>query len=42
VQIEAIATKEKLEHFAMLCRSQADAMWTISAAILGCLKLEIL
>jgi hypothetical protein len=40
VQIEAIATKEELEHLAMLCRSEAVAMGRITAAILRLLKLE--
>jgi hypothetical protein len=40
VQIEAVATKEELEHLAMLCRSEADAMGRITASILRLLKLE--
>ena len=38
-QIEAVATKE-LEHLAMLCRSEADAMGRITAGILRLLKLD--
>ncbi|XP_062226843.1 uncharacterized protein LOC133925045 isoform X2 [Phragmites australis] len=38
--IEAVATKEELEHLAMLCRSEADAMGRITAAILRLLKLD--
>ncbi|KAK3143645.1 hypothetical protein QOZ80_4AG0303060 [Eleusine coracana subsp. coracana] len=38
--IEAVATKEELEDLAMLCRSEADAMGRIAAAILRLLKLE--
>jgi hypothetical protein len=40
VQIEAVATKEELEHLAMLCRSEVDAMGRITVAILRLLKLE--
>ena len=39
-QIEAVATKEELEHLAMLCRSEADAMGRITAGILRLLKLD--
>ncbi|CAD6262154.1 unnamed protein product [Miscanthus lutarioriparius] len=38
--IEAVATKEELEHLAMLCRSEADAMGRITAGILRLLKLD--
>ncbi|KAL6844544.1 hypothetical protein ACP4OV_026217 [Aristida adscensionis] len=38
--IEAVATKEELEHLAMLCRSEADAMGRIAAGILRLLKLD--
>uniref|UniRef100_A0A0D9W9W4 Uncharacterized protein n=1 Tax=Leersia perrieri TaxID=77586 RepID=A0A0D9W9W4_9ORYZ len=38
--IEAVATKEELEHLTMLCRSEADAMGRITAAILRLLKLD--
>jgi len=40
VQIEAVATKEELEHLALLCRSEADAMGRITAGILRLLKLD--
>lgn len=40
MQIEAVATKEELEHLAMLCRSEADAMGRITAGILRLLKLD--
>ncbi|KAL5671585.1 hypothetical protein ACJX0J_015891, partial [Zea mays] len=39
-RIEAIATKEELEHLVMLCRSEADAMGRITAGILCLLKLD--
>lgn len=39
-QIEAVATKEELEHLAVLCRSEADAMGRIAAGILRLLKLD--
>lgn len=39
-QIEAVATKEELEHLAILCRSEADAMGRIAAGILRLLKLD--
>ncbi|XP_066349525.1 uncharacterized protein [Miscanthus floridulus] len=38
--IEAVATKEELEHLALLCRSEADAMGRITAGILRLLKLD--
>ncbi|CAN6277009.1 unnamed protein product [Urochloa humidicola] len=38
--IEAVATKEELEHLAILCRSEADAMGRITAGILRLLKLD--
>ncbi|KAL5650461.1 hypothetical protein ACJX0J_041270, partial [Zea mays] len=38
--IEAVATKEELEHLVMLCRSEADAMGRITAGILRLLKLD--
>jgi len=38
--IEAVATKEELEHLSMLCRSEADAMGRITAGILRLLKLD--
>ncbi|KAL6651988.1 hypothetical protein ACP70R_010913 [Stipagrostis hirtigluma subsp. patula] len=38
--IEAVATKDELEHLAMLCRSEADAMGRITAGILRLLKLD--
>lgn len=38
--IEAVAKKEELEHLAMICRSEADAMGRITAGILRLLKLD--
>ncbi|XP_012070729.1 uncharacterized protein LOC105632878 isoform X2 [Jatropha curcas] len=38
--IEAVVTKEELEHLALLCKSEADAMGRIVAGILKLLKLE--
>lgn len=38
--IEAVATKEELEHLAMICRSEADAMGRITAGFLRLLKLD--
>lgn len=38
--IEAVATREELEHLTMLCRSEADAMGRITAGILRLLKLD--
>jgi hypothetical protein len=40
MQIEAVAKKEELEHLAMICRSEADAMGRITAGILRVLKLD--
>jgi hypothetical protein len=40
MQIEAVAKKEELEHLAMICRSEADAMGRITAGILRLLKLD--
>jgi hypothetical protein len=40
LQIEAVAKKEELEHLAMICRSEADAMGRITAGILRVLKLD--
>ncbi|ONM39374.1 hypothetical protein ZEAMMB73_Zm00001d043896 [Zea mays] len=40
LKIEAVATKEELEHLVMLCRSEADAMGRITAGILRLLKLD--
>ncbi|KAL5647633.1 hypothetical protein ACJX0J_041988, partial [Zea mays] len=39
-EIEAVATKEELEHLVMLCRYEADAMGRITAGILRLLKLD--
>ncbi|XP_073008978.1 uncharacterized protein [Typha latifolia] len=38
--IEAVATKEELEHLACLCRSEVDSMGRIAAGILRLLKLD--
>ncbi|XP_068644395.1 uncharacterized protein [Aristolochia californica] len=38
--IEAAATKEELEHLAVLCRSEVDSMGRIAAGILRVLKLD--
>ncbi|KAJ3693633.1 hypothetical protein LUZ60_009113 [Juncus effusus] len=38
--IEAIATKEEIEHLVELCKAEADSMGRITAAILRLLKLE--
>ncbi|KAF6159238.1 hypothetical protein GIB67_032009 [Kingdonia uniflora] len=38
--IEAVATKEELQHLAVLCRSEIDSMGRIAAGILRVLKLE--
>lgn len=38
--IEAIATKEELEHLIFLCRSEVDSMGRIAAGILRLLKLD--
>ncbi|XP_030932287.1 uncharacterized protein LOC115958064 [Quercus lobata] len=38
--IEAIVTKDELQHFAFLCKSEVDSMGRITAGILRVLKLE--
>ncbi|XP_042402379.1 uncharacterized protein LOC121992231 isoform X1 [Zingiber officinale] len=38
--IEAIATKEELEHLVLLCRSEVDSMGRIAAGMLRLLKLD--
>ncbi|KAL5978181.1 hypothetical protein ACLOJK_029298 [Asimina triloba] len=38
--IEAVATREELEHLALQCRSEVDSMGRIAAGILRVLKLE--
>ncbi|XP_010240956.1 PREDICTED: uncharacterized protein LOC104585692 isoform X2 [Nelumbo nucifera] len=38
--IEAVATKEELQHLALLCKSEVDSMGRIAAGILRLLKLE--
>ncbi|WOL12184.1 hypothetical protein Cni_G20949 [Canna indica] len=38
--IEAIATKEEIEHFVSLCRSEVDSMGRIAAGMLRLLKLD--
>ncbi|XP_020591293.1 uncharacterized protein LOC110032114 isoform X2 [Phalaenopsis equestris] len=38
--IEAVVSKEELEHLAVLCRSEMDSMGRIAAGILRVLKLE--
>lgn len=40
MQIEAIATKEELEHLVFLCRSEVDSMGRIAAGMLRLLKLD--
>lgn len=40
MQIEAVATKEELEHLASLCRSEIDSMGRIAAGMLRLLKLD--
>lgn len=40
MQIEAIATKEELEHLASLCRSEVDSIGRIAAGMLRLLKLD--
>lgn len=39
-QIEAVATKDEIEHLVELCRAEADSMGRITAAILKLLKLD--
>ncbi|KAF8414078.1 hypothetical protein HHK36_002077 [Tetracentron sinense] len=38
--IEAVATKEELQHLALLCKSEVDSMGRIAAGILRVLKLD--
>ncbi|KAG0482770.1 hypothetical protein HPP92_010854 [Vanilla planifolia] len=38
--IEAVVTKEELEHLAVLCRSEMDSMGRVAAGVLRLLKLE--
>ncbi|KAF5184457.1 AAA+ ATPase domain-containing protein [Thalictrum thalictroides] len=38
--IEAVATKEELQHLAVLCKSEVDSMGRIAAGILRVLKLD--
>jgi hypothetical protein len=40
LQIEAIVTKDELQHIAFLCKSEVDSMGRITAGILRLLKLE--
>lgn len=40
LQIEAIVTKDELQHLAFLCKSEVDSMGRITAGILRVLKLE--
>lgn len=40
MQIEAVATKEELEHLAFLCRSEVDSVGRIAAGMLRLLRLD--
>lgn len=40
MQIEAVATKEELEHLVFLCKAEVDSMGRITAGILRLLKLD--
>lgn len=40
VQVEAIVTKDELQHLTFLCKSEVDAMGRIVAGVLRVLKLE--
>lgn len=40
LQIEAVVTKDELQHLAFLCKSEVDSMGRITAGILRLLKLE--
>lgn len=40
MQIEAVVTKEELEHLVLLCKSEVDSMGRITAGFLRLLKLE--
>lgn len=39
-QVEAVVTKDELQHLAFLCKSEVDSMGRIAAGILRLLKLE--
>lgn len=39
-QIEAVVTKDELQHLVFLCKSEGDSMGRITAGILRLLKLE--
>lgn len=39
-QIEAVVTKDELQHLVFLCKSEVDSMGRITAGILRLLKLE--
>ncbi|KAB1995920.1 hypothetical protein ES319_D13G194000v1 [Gossypium barbadense] len=39
-QIEAVLTKDELQHFAFLCKSEVDSIGRLTAEILRLLKLE--
>lgn len=40
LQIEAVVTKEELQHLTLLCKSEIDSMGRITAGVLRLLKLE--
>lgn len=40
LQVEAIVTKDELQHLTFLCKSEVDAMGRIVAGVLRVLKLE--
>lgn len=40
LQIEAIVTKDEVEHLAFLCKSEVESMGRIAAGVLRLLKLE--
>lgn len=40
LQIEAVVTRDELQHLAFLCKSEVDSMGRIAAGILRLLKLE--
>lgn len=40
MQIEAVVTKDELQHITFLCKSEIDSMGRITAGILRLLKLE--
>jgi len=40
LQVEAVVTKDELQHLTFLCKSEIDAMGRIVAGVLRVLKLE--